>query len=127
VARKKKTEEKENVAPAPISPPVQDQDEIKVMALNENQLLKVLRAEAEVRASTAELQLHQLILEQTIKTIDPEGRIAAQAARVKGLSGAVVVARKIHEDTTDAVGKQLGVNLRKCSFDDVTGTVHVNE
>jgi hypothetical protein len=124
VARKKKSEEKTApIAETPQPPPLDD--EVKVLSLSEVQLLKMLRAEAELRAATAELQLAQVLLEQTVKTVDPEGKIAAQANRLRAAGSAVATARKLHEDTGANVGKELGVDLKKCSFDDVTGAIHV--
>lgn len=123
---KKKKQNEENPAPGATDVPAID-EEPKHLCLSELQLLKILRAEAEERASRSELQLAQILLDQVVKALDPEGKIAQGAARVQTAITAMTVARKLHQETTATVGEDLGVDLKKCSFDDTSGTVHVLE
>jgi hypothetical protein len=95
--------------------------------INQEHLQKLLRYEAEVRASKAELTLKQMQAAELFKKIDPEGMILKAQIDLELTKNSYTKYKDQYQSIMQEIGQVYGVDLTKVSYDDETGIIHENQ
>ena len=116
MARKKKV--------VPVEPTPLTVELPQTVVIPELDLLKLTRAEAEIRAAKAELVNLRTGREFYLQKIDPKGILRQMDARIGDESAKLREFQAEYEGHRDNIGKKLNIDMKKCSYDDKTGVVH---
>jgi hypothetical protein len=94
--------------------------------IGQEHLQKLLRYEAEVRASKAELTLKQMQASELFKKVDPEGLILKAQIDLELTKATYSKYKDQYQSIMQEIGQIYSVDLTKVSYDDETGIIHEN-
>jgi len=103
--------------PDPAAPP-------QTLKLDELTLYKIRCLDAEMKSLVQELFIQRNVKEGTIKKLDPNGVLRQLDEKLLALSQAHHAKSQEYEALRNSVGQRLGIDMKKYSYDDATGTLH---
>ena len=95
-----------------------------ILCIPELDLLKLTRAEAEIRAATMELTLQKNLKDSFLQKVDPQGILKQIEMKIHALIKTQSDYKYEYEQIRDNIGKKLNIDMQKCAYDDRTGVIH---
>lgn len=95
----------------------------KKLKIDELSLLRLLRYEAEMRASSSEMRLNQIALTSLLKQVDPEGVVSTTLTALTHAQREYEKASAEYSRVRGEVERKLGIVLSEYVYDDVTGVL----
>lgn len=95
----------------------------KLLALSEDERLRLRLYESEAARYGMEAQVRQARKAAYLRQIDPKGELAKMDTEMRGFAERSTMARKQYIDVVKAVEGRLNIKLENYSFDDDTGAL----
>jgi predicted dinucleotide-binding enzyme len=96
----------------------------KTLRLDEMTMLRLARADAEMRASSSEVLIKKGVKEGLLQKVDPQGILKKLDLDIQTLTARYHQNQMTYEKVREEVGKTLGIDMKNYSYDDETGVLH---
>lgn len=112
-------------APDEVLPPEQEDslERVRVLALEENELLKVKLALAEAELASTKATLLMLQKQMLIRVLDPENKLGAIDQEVRLQTTKSAEHRQDYNKLFEAVEARFGIKMSEYCWDDTTGVL----
>ena len=87
------------------------------------EIAKIMRYQAEFEALKARADIYKMQSEALIVKLDPKGEIKASLDEQQRFMAAAALVSARYAEVRESVGKRLGIDMSKYSFDDETGVL----
>ncbi len=94
------------------------------LRLDEITMLRLARADAEMRASSSEVLIKKGVKEGIMRKVDPQDVLKKLDLEIQALTARYHQNQAEYARIRDEAGKKLGIDMKNYSYDDTTGILH---
>lgn len=97
---------------------------VETLRLDELTMLRLAKADAEMRASASEVLIKKGVKEGIMKKVDPQDVLKKLDLEIQALTAKYHENQAEYARVRDAAGQKLGIDMKNYSYDDTTGILH---